>query len=100
MKTEQKFKTKNLIQAQLTDALYYHLPSGLLALFCVASIIFWVLHGVDEEKKIFTWYVGLNCVLILRGLLFLWYNRTRAEKNLHKYHYYLFILGSSLTGLF
>ncbi len=100
MKTEHKLKTQSLIQAQLIDALYHHLPSSLLALFCVTSIIFWVLYSVGEEKNFFTWYVGLNCVLILRSLLFLWYNRTSAEKSLQKYHYYLFILGSSLTGLF
>lgn len=100
MKTKHKLTTQSFIQAQLTDALYRNLPSSLLALFCVASIIYWVLYDVIEEKKIFTWYVGLCSILILRGLLFLWYNRTNTEKNLQKYHYYLFVLGSTLTGLF
>jgi len=85
---------------ELTEALYRSLPTSLTALFLVVSVIVWGLNDNIEIKYLYEWYFILCGIIVCRYGLLIWYNHTKLQINLQKYHYYFFVLGSSLTGIF
>jgi len=99
LKKKIKSEAKVLIQSELTEALYRGLLISLVTLFLVASIIVWQIYGKDQDENLLVWYLVLCAIIFYRGLLFVWYQHTKSIIQFRAYHYYLFILGSTFSGL-
>jgi len=87
-------------QPELTDALYHVFSTSILSLFLLISLIFWELSRAGVPKYLLAWYFSFCGIILCRCGLFVWYNQTKHQINLSHYHYYLFIIGSSISALY
>ncbi len=103
MKKKHEVNTKIFIDKSLTEALYYNVPISIVTMFLVSSIIVWQFYYIIEMQYLFYWYLFICIITIYRIILFLWYKKTCLQERYWKYHYWLFVLGSSsfalLTGI-
>jgi diguanylate cyclase (GGDEF)-like protein len=88
------------IRRELTEVLYRNLALGLCSIFLLVSIIFWQLHDYPKKEYLLIWYLGLSLNLACGLGIIVWYHRTKSEINLQHYHYYFYLIGSSLTAFF
>lgn len=99
MKNKVKSEAKLFIQSELTEALYRSLLISLFTLFLVTSTIVWQIFGKGQDKYLIVWYLMLCIISFYRIVLFFWYRHTKSILKLRQYHYYLFVLGSTLSGI-
>lgn len=93
------FQAKPIIKGELTKELYKNFYIGFFVSLLISSILTWELRGIIEKRILFIWYLMILVVIFARLFLLMWYRYTHADKNLNAIHYYLFVVGSSLTSL-
>jgi diguanylate cyclase (GGDEF)-like protein len=92
-------KVELAIFRELVEVLYRNLSLGLLGVILQALILLWFLFGYVGTPYLLTWFliVALNS---LGGYLVIkWYRHTQNDARLLMYHYYGYIVGSSITAI-
>lgn len=87
------------IHRELTELLYRNLAQGLFSIFVMATFLVWQIKG-SLEHAYSIWYVALTINLIIGQFIIFWYFRTKSNIKLLYYHYYAYVIGSSLTAIF
>lgn len=94
-----EFYKEKKILADITPILYQNFPIGFITSLSASIVVFWDYPGNFYIKNDFTWFSIFIIVYLLRWFLFYWYQRTKLMSRFLNYHYYLFILGSTLSAL-
>ncbi|MDP3269602.1 MAG: GGDEF domain-containing protein [Legionella sp.] len=84
---------------ELTEILYNNLKLGLIAIFLHATILLIFLLGVVDTRYLVWWYLIISLNLIGGIFATSWYQSTKNDLSMIKYHYYFYIAGSSITAL-
>lgn len=91
-------KMRPIIRSELTEELYRHFPTSIFATVLIATVLFWEL-SKSIGQSIAIWYYITCFILFSRLGLMYWYRHTKKNRIHYFLHYYLFVLGSSLTAL-
>lgn len=96
----EKFKLDLAVKSELIEILYQNLAIGLFGIFILATVLILEITNFSNRNYLLLWYGGLSLNLLCGFILIPWYQKTKHELKFQNYHYYLYILGSSLTAVF
>lgn len=90
---------QKVIFKETIEILYQNLTLGLSGILLQASVLLCLLFGHIPTNYLLTWYIILTLNLIGGFFVIAWYRRTKNNLNFLQYHYYSYVVGSSITAL-
>jgi diguanylate cyclase (GGDEF)-like protein/PAS domain S-box-containing protein len=92
-------KPTTQLSMEITQHLYKQLFVSIPALVILATVVVWGVAGYANIFYLNIWYIVFLGAIALRCALVVWYSYTKNRQELHRLHYILFIINSTLIAI-